>query len=146
MVIKMTSISIDETPVSWKRAGVYIRKGLVTIYDKQTKEKKKTRFFLKTQYTDPIISGPLMLNIEFFMPMPKSTPKRTKQDMLSGKIFHSKKPDIDNLLKYLLDCMTNIVFVDDAQVRMVQVKKTYSDNPRTELIVFPLEEQISLCI
>lgn len=49
---------------------------------------------------------------------------------------HTKKPDLDNLEKQLLDCMTRMRFwEDDRQVYMVAKKKIYSPSPRWEVTV-----------
>ena len=48
-----------------------------------------------------------------------------------------KKPDIDNLIKFVLDALQgqNAYFVDDSQVVRILAEKIYSDNPRTEIMI-----------
>lgn len=59
----------------------------------------------------------------------------------SSKDYEGKpkttKPDVtDNLLKGLIDAMQGIVFVNDSQIwKMVNVRKVYSENPRTEITI-----------
>lgn len=69
----------------------------------------------------------------FYMPIPKSTPKKRAGEMI-GKC-HSSKPDGDNLIKFVLDGMNKIVWKDDAKVCHLKIQKIYSDNPRTEIDV-----------
>ncbi len=51
--------------------------------------------------------------------------------MLSGKIGHTVKPDVDNLAKQLLDAMTRMGFwEDDRQVVELAGRKRYDTTPR----------------
>jgi Holliday junction resolvase RusA-like endonuclease len=52
--------------------------------------------------------------------------------------FHVKKPDIDNLDKFLMDCCNGVVWVDDKQVAVKESKKVYSVSPCTELEVYEI--------
>ena len=54
------------------------------------------------------------------------------------KIAMDKKPDIDNLIKYVLDALQghNGYFVDDAQIIRIYAEKIYADDdPRTEIMI-----------
>lgn len=75
------------------------------------------------------IGVPLII---FNMPIPKS---------LRGKVepgqYHTKKPDIDNLIKGLFDAANGVAWVDDNRVaEFGTVKKVYSDQPG---IIFEIE-------
>lgn len=51
----------------------------------------------------------------------------------------SQAPDIDNLLKLVLDALNTVVYKDDQQVLEVQMRKHLnSDNPRTVFSVFKI--------
>ena len=61
-------------------------------------------------------------------------------DMLKEKwikVPHTKKPDIDNMIKYVLDALQgqNGYFVDDSQIIRIYAEKIYSDNPHTEIMI-----------
>lgn len=60
---------------------------------------------------------------------------------MQGDVPHCKKPDIDNYLKYILDCMSGIVFKDDAQVWSISAKKVYGVEPCTEIFVYSGDEK-----
>lgn len=90
------------------------------------------------------MDGPLELIVTFFMPIPKST----KQSPFSPCF---KKPDLDNLLKFILDALTGIAFHGDQQVVSIFAKKLYSDEPRTTILLMdyaygPIEKIKSECI
>jgi Holliday junction resolvase RusA-like endonuclease len=63
------------------------------------------------------------LFIEFRLPMPKSWSKKKKKEY-NGQ-FHDKRPDIDNLLKSVLDSL----FEEDSHVHSVKARKLWSDEP-----------------
>jgi Holliday junction resolvase RusA-like endonuclease len=71
----------------------------------------------------------------FYMPIPKSMDRRTREKADTGKLIHVKKPDIDNLVKLYLDVISGIVIHDDNCVTIDQAVKIYSKNPKTVLVV-----------
>lgn len=75
------------------------------------------------------------VNVVFGLPIPKSTSKRKKEDMLNDIIKHIKKPDTDNLLKAVLDGLNGIAWADDSQVIRVCASKEYSTEPYVYLYV-----------
>ena len=82
---------------------------------------------------------PLAVQIAFYMPIPKSTTKKAMADILDGKIQHTKKPDLDNMAKTVLDALNKAAYKDDGQVFMLSVKKEYSETPRTVVWVQEVE-------
>lgn len=49
---------------------------------------------------------------------------------------NKRKNDIDNFVKPLMDCMSEIIFVDDRQVQELHLCKFYDkEHPRIEIIV-----------
>ena len=47
-----------------------------------------------------------------------------------GKILPRRKPDIDNVLKVVLDSLNGIAYKDDAQVVAVHGRKIYGNEPK----------------
>ena len=81
-----------------------------------------------------IIQGPVRIECLFMMPIPKTSRKKAL-DMAMGNIRHTKKPDTDNLLKFVKDCANGIIWKDDSQVYSVYATKFYAENPQTSIIV-----------
>jgi len=68
------------------------------------------------------ITTPVSLTVKFYLPAPKS---KNKNDMESMK--HNVKPDLDNLLKAVMDAMTGVeIWEDDALVYKIQSEKWYT--------------------
>ncbi len=74
------------------------------------------------------LDGPLEVELEVRMPVPLSKPKRWRDAALAGLIRPTKKPDADNFAKGL-DACNMIVWVDDAQIVELHVKKIYHEAP-----------------
>lgn len=136
----MIHIDLYGEPVPMKRPRFARRGNFVHTYDPQANLKETFKWQIKSQYREQPIKAPVSLDITFYMPIPKSTSKRKKRQMLNGVCFHMVKPDIDNLSKFLLDCLNEIVFEDDAQVIELRTKKVYSENPGTLVRIFPKEQ------
>ena len=112
-------------------------------YDPCKKDKqeflKKAKLYQKINI--PIIF-PLYINIKFYMKRPKSHFRTGKfANMIKDKwirLPHTKKPDIDNLIKFVLDALQghNGYFLDDSQVVRLYAEKLYTDNdPHTEIMI-----------
>lgn len=65
--------------------------------------------------------GPLYLSLVFRLPRPKSLPKRLTQ--------HTRKPDVDNLTKSVLDALRKVIYRDDAQIVSLVANKVYGHTP-----------------
>jgi Holliday junction resolvase RusA-like endonuclease len=73
------------------------------------------------------------LTIDFYLPMPVSWSKK-KRAQMEGKP-HQQKPDIDNLLKSIFDCLTD----DDSFIHSITARKFWSAEGR---IVIHEDEEI----
>ena len=131
--MKLT-ITVPGTPVADTRPRV-TKNG---VYDPRAKEKLRFRDYAKAQclYLPP--KDAVMLFATFIMPRPKShygTGRNSGKLKPSAPIRyqHTVKPDIDNLLKFVLDALNGIAYVDDKQVAFCSAKKRYTDShdPRT---------------
>ena len=63
-------------------------------------------------------------------PIPKSATKAAVAAMQAGSVLPTRKPDIDNVLKVVLDALNGIAYKDDSRVVDIQGKKVYSDTPK----------------
>lgn len=101
------------------------------------KTKKFESLVAKTyleQY-DGKLHGALAMSIDFYFGVPKSTPKYKREKMLSGEIPHTKKKDIDNLCKSVMDGLNGIAYDDDGQVCILISTKQYGEEPRIDITI-----------
>ena len=99
----------------------------------------------KGEYFDKGV--PLRMAIAAYYGIPKKAGKRESGQMVSGEIRPRKKPDLDNVIKIIMDALNGVAYLDDAQVVSVQAHKFYSLHPRVEVTVGGLtDEQINKSI
>lgn len=72
-------------------------------------------------------SVPVAVEIVAYYPVPKSAKKSDKEAMAAGMVVPMVKPDIDNVLKAVLDGIQGDdgAFHDDAQVVSIRAEKRY---------------------
>lgn len=68
--------------------------------------------------------GPVSVDLEIRFPIPKSWPKK-RREAADGQP-HTQRPDLDNLVKSVLDGLNGVAFADDAQVHAVSTRKVWS--------------------
>jgi Holliday junction resolvase RusA-like endonuclease len=97
------------------------------------------RCILSSQVKGPPLKGPLFLQCNCYFEIPNSWSKKRRQNAIEGKELHQSKPDIDNLLKFYADCLTDIAYDDDRQIVSVNTNKYYAEESYTLLIVTSLD-------
>jgi len=93
-------------------------------------------FLLKYPKFKPL-EGRLSVSITATFNIPKSTKKQDISKMLENTISPTKKPDIDNIVKIILDAMNKFAFKDDTQITKLSVEKIYGTE---EKILVSIEE------
>lgn len=78
---------------------------------------------------------PLDVRIHAYYSIPQSESKKKKGMMARNELRPMKKPDMDNVVKIILDSLNKIAFYDDVQVVDCQVRKFYSNNPRVVVVI-----------
>lgn len=73
------------------------------------------------------IEGRVKVDIISYMKIPKQTSKAKRQEMIDNKISPTRKPDIDNIAKVILDAMNKYIIQDDTQVSKISVEKRYGE-------------------
>ena len=131
---------IPGKPIAKKRPRFARRGKFVTTYSDQETEEGKVLWEIRQQRNEKRFKGPISISLWFGMPIPKSTPRKRSQAMKNGFEQHIKKPDLDNLIKFYLDCMNQEVFEDDKQIIILRAEKRYTDEPRTEIKITEVEQ------
>lgn len=83
------------------------------------------------------LHGPLVLEFVAALPVGKSDSKKLREAKLTGLVAPEKKPDLDNILKNLMDCMTRLQFwTDDVQVVCLRCEKIYAEQGYWDVALF----------
>lgn len=115
---------IPGNPVALARPRLTKKK----IYDSQRNEKLVAGINLKNQHGDqPLFEGPIHLDVNFYLKMPA----RQNPDKMEGR-WHIFKPDLSNLLKFIEDIGSGVIYKDDCIICSVTATKYYGKEPRTE--------------
>ena len=113
------TILIHGIPAAQQRPRFFRRGSKVGAYDPQrSKSWKEIVRWSAVEAGVPILPGPLKVTLFFLLPRPKSLPKKVTE--------HTRKPDLDNLIKSVLDALKGIAFKDDAQIVSLRATKAYT--------------------
>ena len=125
-------------PVAWKRPFHKLIGGRVIIFDSQKKEKEQARWQMRSHFnSNHLITCPVDVEMTFCFKVPSSTSKARKREMLVGMAKHMTKPDVDNLQKFYLDCLTGCVLLDDCLVFSIRATKLYSEDECVRIYIRP---------
>lgn len=79
------------------------------------------------------LEGPIFIKMVSYDLFPKSwSKKRLKQSQEKGS-WKSSRPDADNYIKFYLDVLNGIAYLDDGQICEIWNQKKYCDKPRVEI-------------
>lgn len=71
---------------------------------------------------------PVWMEIEAYYDIPKSYTKGKKQAARHNIIRPTKKPDMDNIAKIILDALNSLAYKDDSQVVNLSLQKFYTES------------------
>lgn len=125
----IVNFSIDGPPHGkgrprFRRFGNFVQ----TYTDAKTKsyETLVKEAAIKAMGSSPPLEGPVKLDLIIRLPVPKSYTKSRTKDCLNGSEWPTKKVDIDNICKSVMDAMNGITYVDDSQIVILRAVKIYS--------------------
>ncbi len=94
------------------------------MYDPSAQAKKYFGILAMQQRPEEPFDFPVAVTIGFFFEAKKGE-----------EGWHTKKPDIDNCIKFALDALNGIYWKDDSFVVQVTATKRYSDKPGIEIAI-----------
>ena len=141
----MIEFVITGKPIAKKRPRFARRGSFVTTYsDQETEESKVMAQILSQLGKDwTPIEDAVALEIIFHMPYLQGhygTGRNSHRLKPGAPYYHAAKPDLDNLLKFYLDAMNEIVFRDDNRVVRISSFKLWSKDPQTIIRVKKMAE------
>jgi Holliday junction resolvase RusA-like endonuclease len=80
-----------------------------------------------------LLDEPVRLSVVFYLLKPRSVPKY--------KQHPTTKPDLDKLIRAVLDSLTGILLRDDSLVVMIAAEKTYGDPPGAVISITPMGQE-----
>lgn len=87
--------------------------------DKTVEAEERIRWYLRNAGAKTH-DGPVGVRVKFYVRRPKSAPK--------SQTWPSKRPDMDQFLKLLMDACNGVLWEDDSQVCYAEVWKSYAES------------------
>jgi len=140
----MIEFTINLAPQPKARPRVAVVKGHALVYTP-----KKTRVFeaevaaIAQQHFPQPLKGPVILNILFLLPRPKTLMRRKDPE---DEIPHITRPDLDNLTKSITDGLNGVAYIDDRQIWRLNTSKLYhskTGHPQIRIKIWGIEEEES---
>ena len=76
-----------------------------------------------------LLDGYVRVNIKAYYKIPKATTKINRGKIEAGLLKPAVKPDVDNVVKAVLDALNGIAYHDDNQVVYCSIEKDYAEEP-----------------
>lgn len=95
-------------------------------------------YHLKTSYKS---DKALRVKIFAYREIPKSTTKKLKNWLLEKVFLCTVKPDIDNIIKVVLDALNDVAYYDDIQVCQLVIMREYAENECLKVCIEEIGER-----
>ena len=82
----------------------------------------------------------ITIEILCYVKVPSSMSRKKAEMAYRGEIVPMRKPDLDNVMKSVLDALNSVVWKDDKDVTKATICRYYSDRPRLSVRVTWEEE------
>lgn len=142
-------ISIEFTipgePIAQGRPKFTTRGGFPRAYDpEKSRTYKEYVADIAREYAPPeLIKGPVLLYVKLYRSIPKNFSGIKHYMANEGKLKPITKPDLSNCVKGIEDALNGIIWKDDSQVVESHVYKLYSDDPRAEVKIVMLQDNVT---
>lgn len=102
------------------------------VWDAQKLVKATCGIGLRNQHQDkPFHHAPIWIDVTFYFAIPAS--RKNRKALIGTPHFY--KPDLSNLIKFIEDVATGLLYHDDCMISHISAKKVYDEIPRTEFII-----------
>lgn len=112
----------------FRNTGRYVQTYMPASYTKH-------KDFIREQMPNVLLNGNLKVTLSFYFKVPKRWSNRKK--LLAIGQYKRTKPDIDNLIKTVLDAANDHLWKDDNQIVEIHSFKQYAEEPK---IILEVEE------
>ncbi|MFA5307759.1 MAG: RusA family crossover junction endodeoxyribonuclease [Candidatus Babeliales bacterium] len=129
----------DGIPKAQGRPKFFRRGNFVGAYDPKDSRQYKDNIAAQIVAQKPVLidrEKAIKIWLSFYLPRPKghyNSKGIIKPQYASSA--HTKKPDLDNMVKAVKDSLKGILWYDDSQVCFTEAEKKYSDKATVYIIV-----------
>jgi crossover junction endodeoxyribonuclease RusA len=143
----MISFFVPGVPVPKGSAKAYVNKytGRAQVMQDNREKQKPWASAITLTAMERGVKGtlaPVRVDMVFSMPRPKShfgSGRNATSIKPSAPLAHTSKPDLDKLIRCVLDALTGVAWHDDSQVVKVVASKGYGDLIGVLITLEPLE-------
>ena len=131
----MLNVRIYGLPIAQGRPRAFkMPSGQVRMYDPAASKDWKRTVLAQVLLAKPEspLDEPLGMKVTFYLPRPKSAPKRV--------VFPTTRPDSSNMLKAIEDALLGVIYRDDALLVDLVVHKRYDASPGARIIVWRMTD------
>lgn len=118
---RMKELFIKTVPIPKGRPRFY---GGHAVTPPKTREYEK---LIREEWTHGMMNGPLHVTTVFTFKVPKSYSKKKQAELIG--MPKTTKPDLDNLVKAVLDALNGVAFEDDSRICSISAVKLYGTEP-----------------
>lgn len=130
-MIKMICFTVIGKPQGKARPRFDSRRKITYTPEKTKSYEALVRTSYRAQCRNELpLKGAVKAEIIAYFPIPKSAKKAEREEMQAGTRKPTTKPDMDNIIKAILDALNGYAYKDDAAVVKVVAEKKYSTTPR----------------
>ena len=135
------TFTIPGSPQSKQRPRFSRKNGSVAVYtpEETANYESLVQFAYLQQCGKAFLNGAICAEISTYFPVTQSASKKKKHAMVADEIKYIKKPDLDNVVKALLDALNGVAYHDDAQVCEMHVRKKYAEAPRVVVVLTEID-------
>lgn len=129
---------IPGKPVGKMRTRACVRGGFAGVYTpkKETLYENNVRDSYIRKYEGRWLGdSALEVTLDVFFAVPKSCTKKRRKAIEEGKELPKCKPDIDNIVKSVLDGLNGVAYTDDKNIISVYALKHYAEDGREGVFV-----------
>ena len=103
------------------------RGGYVTAYTpEKTRAYETTVLSAYKEAGGGLIDGPVAVRLTAWQALPQRATKAQRAAAERGEIYPIRKPDLDNIIKIVLDALNGAAYADDTQVVQIDARKLYT--------------------
>lgn len=131
-LFEITGNPVPQKQTRWTRSG--------RSYDPSKKDMQQIQWQSRPYAPEVPLSGPVELNLVFYVAIPVGTSGIRRRQMINGVILPIKRPDFDNLAYIVTNALKGIFYDDDSQVVDCIIRKRYGEVPKTVVKVVSIDQ------